>query len=133
MKVKHNKKRNVGVLFAQLTEYVSSALVEGDVKKAQKALRVLGRHFSPGSEIFREFRLFRALVMTEVPSPALASSIISEAKSASKRLDKKKLMQEKSMLIKDINYNLGDSNFYDRRVPDYKAFATVQTLLTTWA
>tara|TARA_A100001011_G_scaffold399016_1_gene505778 strand:- start:2288 stop:3142 length:855 start_codon:yes stop_codon:yes gene_type:complete len=133
MKVKHNKKRNVGILFAQLTEYVSSALVEGDIKKAQRALRVLGKHFSPGSEIFREFRLFRALVMTEVPSSALATSIITEARAASKKLDKKKLMQEKSMLIKDINYNLEDSNFYDRRVPDYKAFATVQTLLTTWA
>jgi hypothetical protein len=133
MKVRHNKKRNVGILFAQLSEYISSALVEGDIKKAQKALRVLGKHFFPGSEIYREFRLFRALVVTEVPSPALASSIIAEAKNASKKLDKKKLMQEKSMLIKDINYNLGDSNFYDRKVPDYKAFATVQTLLTTWA
>ena len=133
MKVRHNKKRNVGVLFAQLSEYISSALVEGDVKKAQRALRVLGKHFSPGSEIYKEFRLFRALVVTEVPSSVLASSIITEAKIASKKLDKKKLMQEKSMLIKDINYNLHDSNFYDRRVSDYKAFATVQTLLTTWA
>jgi hypothetical protein len=133
MKVRHNKKRNVGILFAQLSEYISSALVEGDIKKAQKALKVLGKHFFPGSEIYREFRLFRALVVTEVPSPALASSIIAEAKNASKKLDKKKLMQEKSMLIKDINYNLDDSNFYDRKVPDYKAFATVQTLLTTWA
>ena len=33
MKVKHNKKRNVGLLFAQLSQAVSEAMVEETLRK----------------------------------------------------------------------------------------------------
>ena len=132
MKVKHNKKRNVGLLFAQLSQSVSEAMVEGNMAKANDTLKVIKRHFIPGTELFKEFRLFRAIMVTSVPSDTLASSIISEAKQASKNIDVKSLTQQKSALIKDINYNLNEDNFYGRRVTDYKTFATVQTLLSEW-
>lgn len=132
MKVKHNKKRNVGLLFAQLSQAVSEAMVEGNVKKANNVLTLVKRHFSPGTELFKEFRLFRAIMVTSVPSDSLATSIMSEAKSASRDIDMKLLTQQKSALIKDINYNLNESNFYSRRVKDYKMYATVQTLLAEW-
>jgi hypothetical protein len=132
MKVKHNKKRNVGLLFAQLSQSVSEAMVEGDVKRANGVLSLIKRHFKPGSELFKEFRLFRAIMVTSVPSESLATSIMSEAKTASRNIDTKLLTQQKSALIKDINYNLRESDFYSRRVPDYKMYATVQTLLAEW-
>lgn len=132
MKVKHNKKRNVGLLFAQLSQSVSESMVEGDVEKANHTLSVIKNHFIPGTELFKEFRLFRAIMVTSVPSETLASSIISEAKAASRNIDVKLLTQQKSALIKDINYNLSENRFYDRRVPDYKTYATVQTLLAEW-
>ena len=132
MKVKHNKKRNVGILFSQLSEYISSALVEGREKDAHIALGILKKHFAKGSQLHREFRLFRALVTTSVPSSSLAVSIISEARNASRNMDVSKLRQEKSALIKDINYKIAEEGFYTRRVIEYKAFATVQTLLNNW-
>ena len=107
-------------------------MVEGDVKKANNTLKVIKRHYTPGSELFKEFRLFRAIMVTSVPSDTLAASIISEAKSASRKINAKALTQQKSALIKDINYNLSESDFYSRRVSDYKTFATVQTLLSEW-
>jgi hypothetical protein len=132
MKVKHNKKRNVGLLFAQLSQAVSESMVEGDVKRANRVLSLIKRHFAPGTELFKEFRLFRAIMVTSVPSDSLATSIIGEAKTASKNINTRLLTQQKSALIKDINYNLSESNFYSRRVPDYKTYATVQTLLAEW-
>lgn len=132
MKVKHNKKRNVGLLFAQLSQLVSEAMVEGNVGKANRVLSIVKKHFSPGTELFKEFRLFRAIIATSVPSDTLASSIIAEAKLASKRIDTRLLKQQKSALIKEINYGLNESTFYNRRVNDYKMFATVQTLLSEW-
>lgn len=132
MKVKHNKKRNVGLLFAQLSQSVSESMVEGNIDKANKALSIVKRHFNPGTELFKEFRLFRAIVATSVPSDSLASSIIGEAKAASKKIDTRLLKQQKSALIKDINYNLKEATFYDRKISDYKIFATVQTLLSEW-
>jgi len=132
MKVKHNKKRNVGVLFAQLSEYISSALVEGREQDSHVALSILKSHFVKGTELHREFRLFRALVTTEVPSPSLAVSIINEAKQAARNMNMTRLRQEKSALIRDINYRIAEPDFYSRRVTEYKAFATVQTLLNNW-
>ena len=132
MKVKHNKKRNVGLIFAQLSQYISESLVEGKVKQAKKAIDILRKHFIPGTELFKEFRLFRAMMITEVPSPSLATSIISEAKGAARGLDIKVLTQQKSALIKDINYTLSEGSFYNRRVQDYRQFATIQTLLSQW-
>lgn len=132
MKVKHNKKRNVGLLFAQLSQSVSEAMVEGDVTRANKVLSIVKKHYAPGTELFKEFRLFRAIIATSVPSDSLASSIITEAKAASKNIDTHVLKQQKSALIKDINYGLNESTFYNRRVADYKMFATVQTLLSEW-
>jgi hypothetical protein len=132
MKVKHNKKRNVGILFSQLSEYISSALVEEREKDAHMALGILKKHFVKGTQLHKEFRLFRALVTTSVPSPSLAVSIMGEAKQASRNMDITKLRQEKSALIKDINYQIAESGFYSRRVEEYKAFATVQTLLNNW-
>ena len=132
MKVKHNKKRNVGLIFAQLSQYVSEALVEGDIEKSKVALGILKRHFAKGTELFKEFRLFRAMMVTAVPSESLATSIISEAKEAARNLDTRALQQEKSSLIKDINYTISENGFYNRRVPEYKSFATLQTLLSEW-
>ena len=132
MKVKHNKKRNVGLLFAQLSQLVSESLVEGNTKKANKTLALIKRHFTPGSELFKEFRLFRAIMVTSVPTDSLASSIISEAKIASRNINMKVLTQQKSALIKDINYDLNEASFYNRRATNYKTFATVQTLLSEW-
>ena len=132
MKVKHNKKRNVGLLFAQLSQLVSEAMVEGNVAKANKVLSIVKKHYTPGTELFKEFRLFRAIIATSVPSDSLASSIITEAKSASRKIDTHILKQQKSALIKEINYGLNESTFYNRRVSDYKMFATVQTLLSEW-
>tara|TARA_B100001094_G_C18170402_1_gene794742 strand:+ start:922 stop:1773 length:852 start_codon:yes stop_codon:yes gene_type:complete len=132
MKVKHNKKRNVGLLFAQLSQSVSESMVEGDSKKAAKTLSIIKKHFVPGTELFKEFRLFRAIMVTSVPTDSLASSIIQEAKTASKNINTKTLTQQKSSLIKDINYEMNESSFYNRRVADYKTFATVQTLLSEW-
>ena len=39
---------------------------------------------------------------------------------------------EKSLLIKDINHSLCDPSFYHRRLPEYKTYATIQTLLNDW-
>ena len=114
-----------------MSEYVSAALVEGKNANATKALEIMNKHYASNTEIFKEFRLFRALMVTEVPSSALAASVIAEAKEASRNLDVKKLTQEKSSLIKSINYTLNE-DFYSRRVSDYKMYATVQSLLDTW-
>lgn len=128
----HNKKRNAGLLYEFLVRAISSALVSGDQKKSSTALKILKRYFKPGTELYREFRLINALVRTTVSSDAVAMSIITEAKKAALSTDHTALDRQKSLLIRNINHALGDSEFWDRPVQEYRTYATVQTLLNDW-
>ena len=129
---KHNKKRNVGVIHEQLVRYVSNAIISGDEKSAKKAISIVTKHFKPGTELHREFRLFNALVNIPAGNPEVAKLVVSESKNAAKSHNKMRLSNEKSLLIKDINHVLSEEKFYDIRVPNYRFYATVQSLLDSW-
>jgi len=127
----HNKKRNVGIIYEQLLRYISDCLVGGEKDSAGRALAIIERRFNKGSEIYKEFRLFSALAKTTVSDTPVAAAILTEAKSAARRLDTKKLDHEKSLLVKEINYSIG-RDLYERRVPEYRDYATIQTLINDW-
>ena len=132
MKKSHNKKRNVGIIYELLLRNVSDNLIEGKTKEAQKALDIIQKRFDKSTELYKEFRLFNALAKSTVSNTAIAAAILNEAKNAARNCNQKSLSYEKSMLIKDINYNLKDESFYRRRIPEYKIYATIQTLLNDW-
>jgi len=128
----HNKKRNVGIIYELLLRNVSDSLIEGNTKKAQDALNIIQKRFDKNTELYKEFRLFNALAKSTVSNSAIAAAILNEAKNAARKSNYKNLSYEKSMLIKDINHNLYDESFYRRRIPEYKIYATIQTLLNDW-
>jgi len=128
----HNKKRNTGLLYEFLVRTISQALVEDDKKKSSKALKIVKTYFKPGTELYKEFRLINSIIKTTVSSESVASSILGEAKSAARSHDLSQLDREKSLLIRAINYQLNDDNFYDQHIKEYRIFATVQNLLNDW-
>jgi hypothetical protein len=111
---------------------ISRSLINGNEKASGQALKILRRHFKPGSELYREFRLIHALHKTTVSSEAVAASILQEAKNAARTHNYKELDRQKSLLIRDINHVINDENFYDQQIGEYRFLATVQTLLNDW-
>jgi hypothetical protein len=128
----HNKKRNIGIIYEQLLKSISKYLVEGDQEKYRAGFAILKRNFKPGSQLYREFRLFNALVKTTVYSDTLAVRILGEARKAALEFDAKKLQEEKSRLIKEINHGLDYPEFYRQPIGNYRSYATIQTLLNDW-
>jgi len=128
----HNKKRNVGIIYEQLVFTVSKATVENDKDTANKGLKIIKSYFSPGTELYKEYRLFNALVQTQVSSEALASRILEETKIASSHYDVNALRREKSDLINEINRVFGKDKFYMTPVKNYKLLATIHTLMEEW-
>jgi hypothetical protein len=129
---KHNKKRNVGLIHEQLVRRASELTVEGRTEDANGIIDVMVRHFGQDSELLKEYKLFGALLHARVDSREMARRIIEESKRLSARHDARKLDVEKSKLIGDINRSVKQEGFYDQHVPNYKLFATVQTLLNEW-
>lgn len=132
MSKSHNKKRNVGIIYEQLLRTMAEALVSDDIQKYKSALRIVREHFSPGTQLYREFRLFNAMVKTTVDKESLAIRILGEAKKAALDFDSEKLRNEKAALIKDINYTFANPAFYHQHINEYRKYATIQTLLNDW-
>ncbi len=128
----HNKKRNVGLIYEFLVRYISRSLVEGRDINAKKAVSILNKHFQPGTELYREFRLFNSLYTTSVTSESVVASILSESRNAAKRYNLGQLDKEKSKLIREINYQINDPTIFNQSIVDYKILATIQTLLNDW-
>jgi hypothetical protein len=128
----HNKKRNSMLLYEFLVRTISKSLIEDDKKRSAGALRILKRHYKPGTNLYKEFRLINSLVKTTVSSEHVAASILREAKSAAVSMNHAAIDREKSLLIKHINHVINDDNFYDQHVNEYRALATIQTLMNEW-
>ncbi len=131
---RHNKKRNTGLVYEFLIRKISRSILEHNDKERDLIISIVKRHFSPSTELYREFRLFNSLIETTVSSEQVVNSILHSAKEAARNYDISKLEHEKSMLIKTINYDINDDRFYDQRLTEniYKIYATVQSLINEW-
>lgn len=129
---RHNKKRNVGLVYEFLTRRLGKAVVENDHATTDKVKKIFKKHFKKNSQLYKEFRLFNALVETSSMPGEVAVRIIDESKKAATDYDSVKLDREKSLLIKDINYKIDESDFFNTKVENYQMYATVQQLLDHW-
>lgn len=128
----HNKKRNVGIVYELLLRHIAHGVATNNINQIREGSQIIREHFKPGSELYREFRLFGAMVKTTASSDRVAQTILAEARSLAKETNDKTLTREKSLLIRSINHRLNDEQFFRRRIPEYRMYATIQTLLNDW-
>lgn len=128
-----NKKRNALLVFEFLTKEASRRVVAGDNDGAASVIALIKEAYAPGTELHRELRLARSLYVTKVSSPAVAAHILTEARSASKSLDLRKLDTEKTNLIARVERDLDQSGtLYEEQHTDYRLISTIGTLLSDW-
>lgn len=132
IKMKHNKKRNVGIVYEQLLNYIASNVVNDKKDMAKKAVKIIERRFNKNTELYKEFRLFNALANTNSTTTEVAAGILVEAKRAARRINKDKLRKEKSLLIKDINYQLKETSFFHNKLDNFRCYASIQVLINEW-
>lgn len=129
----HNKKRNVGLIYEQVIQHICKNMLDKDKESARLGIRILKKHFKEGTQLSKEFKLFKALVSTKNVSSPLASSIITEAKKACNyHFDSDLLEKEKTQLIKELNMTFGKGEIFKEQVSNYRIYATVQSLLNEW-
>jgi hypothetical protein len=130
--LKHNKKRNIGLLNEFFARYIAKAILEkrdGDIEKAKN---LFARHFQKGAELSRELKLFTNLFETRVESREVANSLIGQVKEACKLQSQARIDLEKTALLHEINQTFGECDFFDQEIPDYRDYATIQVLLNHW-
>lgn len=129
----HNKKRNVGIIYEQVVQHICKNILEKNEVNAKKGIEIIKNNFKEGTQLNKEFKLFKALATTKNISDHLAASIINEAKKACNyHFDNDVLEKEKSKLIKELNYTFGKGVIFEESIKNYKTYATIQTLLNEW-
>ena len=124
MKVKHNKKRNTAFLFESLVRELTKSIVSKKVSKSRKIKEIFHNYFSSGTVLAEELACYRTLCEKDNLDQYTAEKIIFHTKKAYEELDKNKIFEEQSKVIKEINTTIG-TNVYKNFVPNYRAYATV--------
>jgi hypothetical protein len=132
LKLNHNKKRNVGLIFEFFARYIGRAIVENKDSEIKKAKSILNKHFNKGTDLYKEFHLFKALFETRLQNKESALKLIERVKSQVKLQSQTRLDLEKTGLIHEINQNLNSDSFFNQNIKDYKTYATIQILLNEW-
>ena len=130
--MKHNKKRNIGLIYELFLRHMSKCIVEDDKKNLKIATDVVSKSFDRKKELYKEFRVFNALSNANLGSNENAVNLLRESKNIIQNINSGKLTKEKSFLIKEINYKINNKNFYYSRVENYKDLGTIQLLFNEW-
>ena len=124
MKLKHNKKRNVGFVYEVLIKELSKASIEKSEPKKQKVVKILKTFFSKNAPLREELDIYQSFEEVNNLDEKVAQKIIHEARYQASMLNENLIYENKSKIINLINKELGQDS-WDTFVKDYKRMATV--------
>jgi len=124
--MKHNKKRNTAFLYEVLLREGTKAAISKDFERVKKVKTIILENFNPSSWLRNELSLYQSLETSSV-EPNLAEKFVKEVESRYEKLDKKKIFDEQTKLINQINKQLG-VQIYDSFIPNYKDIASVSQI-----
>ena len=130
--LKHNKKRNVGLVSEFLSRHIASCIVENKNKDVDAAKNLWVRYLGSDTELAKEHALFNALSKTNVKNKEVAASLIESVRKHCQKQDAQKLNKEKTLFLQEIKTSLKDESFFSRGVSDYRICATIQILMNSW-
>ena len=125
MNIKHSKYKNTGLLFELLVRQITADTLSG---KDSKATGILKKYFVK-TELGREYKLYEALSKYKHITEGKAETVINTLIESSKDLNRGALKRQKYNLINEIQkyYNLEE--FFKTKLPNYKAYASLYTLI----
>lgn len=122
-RVQHSKYRNTGILFELLVRQVTADTLSG--VESSPALNILRKHFSPQTELGKELILYRSVCEATNLSEAKAMKYVDLVLNQRRKLDDKKLAEQKYSLIKEIKDAYELKAFLSSKIPQYKLYASV--------
>ena len=125
--IKHNKIKNVGVLFELLTRQITSDTING--VENSPAISIVKEFFNKNTYLSRELDLYKAVQKQKYKKESSAEKFIDIVIKEYNKISSSKLKREKYSLIKEIkkSYNLED--FFKSHIPTYKLNACIYNIL----
>jgi len=125
MNIKHSKYKNTGLLFELLVRQITADTLSG---KDSKATGILKKYFVK-TELGREYKLYESLSKYKYITEGKAETVINTLIESSKDLNRGALKRQKYNLINEIQKHYNLEEFFKTKLPNYKAYASLYTLV----
>jgi hypothetical protein len=124
-KVNHSKYKNTGIIFEMLVRQLTN---ESLTNQDPKAIGLIKKYFTK-TELAKENKLYQTIIQSESLNESKAETTINTVVELNKKLNRKQISKDKFNLIKEIKSNYDIDNFFKSSIGNYKALASVYTLL----
>ena len=124
-KMKHNKIKNTGILFELLTRQITADLMESDTSKA---VNLVKKYFKNGTEIGKEYQLYKILTETKYNTESRAETLVEAVLDSRKKLNNTSIRREKYNLIKEVRECYQEKDFFNTKINNYKVLASIYNL-----
>ena len=128
MKMSHNKKRNTALVYEVLLCELTKASMKGNSAKKKKIVHLLKENFSAGKLLRQELEIYKSLLSMEEHESEIIEKVISECKRQFHNLDRRKVFDQQTKLIKEINHSL-TTTAWQNFVPAFRKLATINQVL----
>ena len=97
---KHSKYRNTGILFELLTRQVTADIIGGNAES--DAQSILFKYFRENTDLGKEWQLYNFLLNSNLKTESKAERFLSVVLEQRKRLNDRRLTEQKYSLVKEI-------------------------------
>ena len=130
MKNRHNKKRNTAFVFEALSREATVAIIKGDIKRKEKVVSIVRKHFTGDSLLKKDLECYRSLYENQNLDEQTSQKILEAVKVSKRLIDPDGLFKQQTEIINDINKELAPATF-NNFVPNYKSLATIAKMFNT--
>ncbi len=122
-KLKHSKFKNTGILFELLVRQITADIL--DDKQDSHANRLMRKYFAEDASLGKEQRLYQLLMEESAYDSGNAERLIDAVAKSHKKLNTKKLAQQRYELVKEMKGAYPIDDFLRSKIRNYKTYASI--------
>ena len=131
MKIVHNKRANLGLIFEYLLQEIVESIVHKNYNKKNKLINIVTKYFYKNPLLKEEFAVFTALLNGDYPDKDEARKYLVEClkivESLKDNIQERKEVKQK--LLEEI-YSVVDKNtFFEHNIKNYTVYSTINLIL----
>ena len=128
MYIKHSKFKNTGILFEILVKKITGDTLSG---KNSPAIKIIKEYFV-NTELGKEYKLYETAFSNKNLTESRANIVLNTILEQSKKLNRRKLKNEKYNLIKELKSHYDVEDLFKTKLVDYKPQASLYILLEVY-
>lgn len=131
MKLVHNKKSNLGLIFEYIMQELVESVIMKDFKKKKKLTEIIKKYFYKDKYLKEEFAIFTALLNGENSQRDEARRYLVECLKSAEELkhtisERKKAKQQ---LLEELYSAVDKTKFFEHNIKNYSTYSTINLVL----